>query len=118
MITYREVVARVPKGMDALTAAAIPSVFWTAQHSLVQLAKLRAWRASVLIHSAAGGVGLAAIEKLPGRPARRFTLPPARGKWDFLRARGVTRIMNSRTLDFADEILSATGGRRRRRCAQ
>jgi acyl transferase domain-containing protein/7-keto-8-aminopelargonate synthetase-like enzyme/acyl carrier protein len=105
---YREVVTRVPKGMDAVTAAAIPSVFWTAYHSLVQLARLKAGE-RVLIHSAAGGVGLAAIEITRAAGAEIFaTASP--GKWDFLKQWGVTHIMNSRTLDFADEILSATGG--------
>ena len=33
------------------------------------------------------------------------------GKWDFLRAMGVKNVMNSRTLDFADQVLSATDRR-------
>jgi len=108
VIAYREAVMRIPKGVDAVTAASLPTVFWTAYHSLVQLAKLKAGE-RVLIHAAAGGVGLAAIQIAKAACAEIFaTASP--GKWDYLRSQGVTHIMNSRTLDFAEEILRETSG--------
>lgn len=108
VIAFRDGVMRVPTNVDPVTAAAIPSVFWTAYHSLVQLAKLKAGE-SILIHAAAGGVGLAAIQIAQAVGAEIFTTasPP---KWDHLRSQGIVQISNSRTLDFADEIMAATGG--------
>jgi acyl transferase domain-containing protein/7-keto-8-aminopelargonate synthetase-like enzyme/acyl carrier protein len=107
-IAFREAVMRIPKGVDPVTAASLPTVYWTAYHSLVQLAKLKAGE-RVLIHAAAGGVGLAAIQIAQATGAEIFaTASP--GKWDYLRSQGVVHIMNSRTLDFAEEILRATNG--------
>jgi myxalamid-type polyketide synthase MxaB len=108
VIAFREAVMRIPKGVDQVTAASLPSVFWTAYHSLVQLAQLKAGE-RVLIHAAAGGVGLAAIQIAQAASAEIFaTASP--GKWDYLKSQGIAHIMHSRTLDFADEILRATGG--------
>src|SRR6516164_7780050 len=108
VIAFREAVMRIPKGVDHVTAASLPSVFWTAYHSLVQLAQLKAGE-RVLIHAAAGGVGLAAIQIAQAAGAEIFaTASP--GKWDYLKSQGIVHVMNSRTLDFADEILRATGG--------
>ena len=53
--------------------------------------------------------------------ARLSTEPPTEaevyataspGKWEFLRSLGIPqeRLFNSRTLDFAEEVLAATGG--------
>jgi myxalamid-type polyketide synthase MxaB len=108
VIAFREAVMRIPKGVDQVTAASLPSVFWTAYHSLVQLAQLKAGE-RVLIHAAAGGVGLAAIQIAQAASAEIFaTASP--GKWDYLKSQGIVHIMNSRTLDFADEIMRATSG--------
>lgn len=108
VLAFREIVTRIPKGMDAETAAALPNVFWTAYHSLVQLAQLKKGE-RILIHAAAGGVGLAAIQVAQAVGAEIFaTASP--GKWEYLRSQGIVHIMNSRTLDFADEILRETGG--------
>jgi myxalamid-type polyketide synthase MxaB len=105
---YRECVTRVPSGFDFATAAAIPNVFLTAYHALVRLTKLKSGE-SVLIHAAAGGVGLAAVQIAQAAGAVVFaTASP--GKWDYLKSQGVTHILNSRTLDFADEIMRATDG--------
>ncbi len=108
VIAFRDGVMRLPSNVDPVSAAAIPSVFWTAYHSLIQLAKLKAGE-RILIHAAAGGVGLAAIQiaQAVGAEIYATASPP---KWDYLRSQGVINISNSRTLDFADEILSATAG--------
>lgn len=108
VIAFREAVMRIPKGVDPVTAASLPSVFWTAYHSLVQLARVKPGE-RVLIHAAAGGVGLAAIQIAQAAGAEIFaTASPS--KWDYLKSLGIVHIMNSRTLDFAEEILDATAG--------
>lgn len=50
-----------PRGLSAPEAAALPTVFLTAWYALVELARPRPGQ-RVLIHSAAGGVGSAAVQ--------------------------------------------------------
>ncbi len=89
-------------------AAATPIVFLTACYGLHRLAKIQAGE-RVLIHAAAGGVGQAAIQLAHNAGAEVFaTASPA--KWEFLEAAGVRKVMNSRTLDFADQVLALTHG--------
>ena len=108
VVAFRDGVMRIPKGLDFATAASLPSVYWTAYHSLVQLAQLKRGE-RVLIHAAAGGVGLAAVQMAQALGAEIYaTASP--GKWDYLRSQGIVHVMNSRTLDFADEILRKTNG--------
>jgi myxalamid-type polyketide synthase MxaB len=98
-----------PVGLSFEQAAAIPTVFLTAHYGLCQLAALKPGE-RVLIHAAAGGVGQAAVQVAQAVGAEVFaTASP--GKWDRLKGQGVRHVMNSRTLDFADEILRLTGGK-------
>jgi len=53
-------VVRVPTGVDLLSAAGFPVVFLTAWYALSELSRPRPG-SSVLVHSAAGGVGSAAV---------------------------------------------------------
>ena len=62
----------------------------------------------VLIHAAAGGVGLAAIQIAQQIGAEVFATAGSDPKRDFLRSLGVRHVFNSRTLDFADQIMEAT----------
>ena len=83
----------------------------TAYHALVELAGLRAGE-SVLIHAAAGGVGIAAVQLARHLGAEVFaTASPA--KWPAVRALGVPagRIASSRTTEFEQAFRAATGGR-------
>nr|AEZ54377.1 PieA4 [Streptomyces piomogenus] len=91
--------------------ASVPIAFLTAYYGLVDLARLAPGE-SVLIHSATGGVGMAAIQLARHLGAEVFTTAsPA--KWDTLRSLGVPedRIASSRDLDFEQRIRAATGGR-------
>ena len=67
---------------------------------------------SVLVHAAAGGVGMAAVQLARHLGAEVYGTASA-GKWDTLRALGLddSRIANSRTLGFKEEFARATGGR-------
>jgi myxalamid-type polyketide synthase MxaB len=104
----RTLVVPILAGFSFEAASAIPTVFFTAYHALLSLAQLKTGE-RVLIHAAAGGVGLAAVQlaRLAGAEVFATASP---GKWGFLRGLGVAHVMNSRTLDFADEILRLTGG--------
>ena len=52
---------KIPRGMTEQQAAAFPSVYMTAYHAVHQLVRIRK-NGTVLIHSAAGGVGTALLQ--------------------------------------------------------
>jgi myxalamid-type polyketide synthase MxaB len=97
-----------PRQLTDAEAATIPITFLTAYYGLVRLAQLQPGE-RVLIHAAAGGVGLAAIQIAQQIGAEVFATAGSDAKRDFLRSLGVLHVFSSRTLDFADEILDATG---------
>ncbi|MYU17852.1 zinc-binding dehydrogenase, partial [Streptomyces sp. SID8361] len=110
-ITDRRVVARVPESWTFEQAAATPIVFLTAYYAMVDLAGLKAGQ-SVLVHSAAGGVGMATLQLARHLGAEVFGTA-SEGKWDTLRSLGLDdeHIASSRTLDFEKRFLDVTGGR-------
>ena len=98
-----------PEAMAAADAAAMPVVFATAWYALYNLARLEA-KERVLIHSATGGTGLAAIQLARRVGAEVFATAGSDEKREMLRAMGIEHVMDSRSLSFADEIMEATGG--------
>ncbi len=107
----QRLVVRVPQGWSFAEAAGVPVVFLTAYYGLSVLAGVRAGQ-RVLVHAAAGGVGMAAVQLARHWGAEVFATA-SRGKWDTLRAMGFDdeHIADSRTLDFEEKFSSATGGR-------
>ncbi|MGC7098255.1 SDR family NAD(P)-dependent oxidoreductase [Amycolatopsis lurida] len=100
----------IPDGWSDTTAASVPVVFLTAYYALVDLAGLRAGE-KVLIHAAAGGVGMAAVQLARHLGAEVFgTAGPA--KHGTLRELGLgdEAIASSRSLEFEDSIRDATNG--------
>ncbi|MFD6414168.1 MDR/SDR family oxidoreductase, partial [Nocardia asteroides] len=104
-------VAPVPEGWSYAEAASVPAVFLTAHYALTRLAGARPGQ-SLLVHAAAGGVGMAALQ-LARHLGLNVYATASTGKWDTLRRLGLTddAIANSRTTEFADTFLAATGGR-------
>lgn len=90
-------------------AASLPIVFLTAYYGLVHLARVQPGD-KVLVHAAAGGVGLAAIQICRMIGAEVFATTGTQPKQEYLRGLGIRRVMSSRTLEFADQIAEATGG--------
>jgi len=82
----------------------------TAWHALVDVGRLRAGE-TVLVHSAAGGVGLAAVGIARALGARVIATAGTARKRAWLRDHGVAEVFDSRTLDFADAARRVTGGR-------
>ena len=102
-------VAHRPSDWTFEEAATIPSVFFTVYYALHHLADLsRGDR--ILIHGAAGGVGMAAIQYARYVGAEVFATAGSPQKRDFLRLLGVEHVLDSRSLVFADRIMEATGG--------
>ncbi|OBG30742.1 polyketide synthase [Mycobacterium alsense] len=109
-VVDERLVARVPAGWSPPQAAGVPVAFLTAFYGLSVLAGLRAGQ-RVLVHTATGGVGMAAVQLARHWGAEVFATA-SRGKWDTLRAMGFDddHIGDSRTLEFEEKFLSATGG--------
>ena len=106
-----DAVLAIPKP-DCLTfteAATIPVTFLTAYYTLVHQGKLQPGE-KILIHCAAGGVGLAAIA-IAQQIGAEIYVTASPSKWELLQEKGVTCIMNSRTLEFAEEIMTLTKGK-------
>ncbi|MCK9896506.1 type I polyketide synthase [Frankia sp. AgB32] len=106
----RRLVARMPAGWSFEQAASVPVVFLTAYYGLVDLAGLRAGQ-SVLVHAAAGGVGMAAVQLARHLGARVYgTASP--GKWNVLRALGIDddHRASSRDLAFAESFRATSAG--------
>ncbi|KAI1375608.1 hypothetical protein F4677DRAFT_112302 [Hypoxylon crocopeplum] len=103
----------IPSWMSFEDAATIPLVYMTALYSMFHLGNLKQGK-SVLIHSAAGGVGLAAIQLAQYKKAEVFVTVGTDEKRDFLAANfsiPQNRMFSSRNTKFAEEIMRETGGR-------
>ncbi|MFF1868473.1 SDR family NAD(P)-dependent oxidoreductase, partial [Kitasatospora herbaricolor] len=109
-VTDHRLLARIPDGWTFAQAAAVPAAYLTAFYALVDLAALRPGE-RLLVHSAAGGVGIAAVQLATHLGAEVFgTAGP--GKWETLAALGIdpARTASSRTLDFERQFLGTTAG--------
>lgn len=100
---------RVPAALSLEDAAATPIAFLTALYGLERLARIRPGD-RVLIHAAAGGVGLAAVQLAVRAGATVFATVGSERKRRRLASLGVSHIMSSRSLDFSREIMERTGG--------
>jgi acyl transferase domain-containing protein/NADPH:quinone reductase-like Zn-dependent oxidoreductase/acyl carrier protein len=103
------VFTRVPEGIATEAAATMPVAFLTAWYSLVHMAQIQPgeW---VLIHGAAGGVGLAAVQIAQLRGARIAATVSSPEKRALVAAFGAEKIYNSRSTAFLDEIRAEIGG--------
>ena len=95
--------------LDLRAAATMPVAFLTAWYALLEVGRLQAGE-SVLIHSATGGVGLAALQVAEQADARILATAGSAEKRDLLELYGIDGAMDSRALDFAEQALAATGG--------
>ena len=105
IVTRAELVA--PAGVQAAALDAIPSAFVSAELAF-QMARLRAGD-RVLVHTASGGVGLAAIQLAQAAGAEVFATASA-PKQAYLRSLGIAHVFDSRTSDFGQDVVEATGG--------
>ena len=109
-VVRADLAATIPDGTSFEEATTLPVAFFTAWYALDVLAGLRAgeW---VLIHGGAGGVGLAAIQIAKRKGAKIIATAGSAIKRAVLRAEGVSHVLDSRSLIFAEDIRSLTGGR-------
>jgi NADPH:quinone reductase-like Zn-dependent oxidoreductase len=110
-VVDERLVVPMPAGWSFARAASVPLAFLTAWYGLVELGGLRAGE-SVLVHAAAGGVGMAAVQvaRLVGAEVFATASP---GKWEVLRAAGIddAHIASSRDAGFEEKFRRVSGGR-------
>ncbi len=99
--------APIPDGVSTVEAATIPAAALTVRLSF-DWAQLKPGD-KVLIHAASGGVGLAAVQMAQQCGATVFATASTY-KRATLRKLGVEYVYDSRTTDFADQILADTNG--------
>jgi acyl transferase domain-containing protein/NADPH:quinone reductase-like Zn-dependent oxidoreductase/acyl carrier protein len=107
--TAASAVARMPAGLGFEEAATLPTTFLTAWYALTYLARLEPGE-RVLVHGAAGGVGLAALQIARARGAVVFATAGSDDKRRLARLAGADHVLDSRSLAFADDVLALTGG--------
>ncbi|MFI1029122.1 SDR family NAD(P)-dependent oxidoreductase [Streptomyces sp. NPDC020951] len=110
-ISDRRLVVPVPERLSFAQAAGVPVVYLTAYYGLADLAGLRAGE-SLLLHTATGGVGFAALQLARHWGAEVFGTASA-GKRDVLHAWGFDddHLADSRSLGYATKFANSTGGR-------
>ena len=107
VVTRAEVVVPAPPDLSAAALATVPTAFVTAALAF-GAAELRAGDA-VLVHAGTGGVGQAAIQWARAAGLEVYATASA-GKREALRALGVAGAFDSRSPDFGEGVLAATGG--------
>ena len=104
--------SRVPNSMSLITAASMPVIFLTAYYGLVEIASLQKGQ-TVLIHSAAGGVGQAAIQIAQHLGAKIFATVGSISKRQELVDKFAipeSQIYSNRSRAFKKELLRVTEG--------
>lgn len=109
IITTENAVAKKPRHVSFEAAATLPVTFFTAWYAIKHLARMEAGQ-RILIHGAAGGVGLAALQVANYFDLEVFASAGSPEKREFLRLLGVKNIVDSRSLAFADAIMEMTKG--------
>ena len=98
-----------PRGLSMEEAASSLSVYVTAYYALVHLARLRKGQ-RVLIHSAMGGIGQAAIALANNVGAEIYATAGSEAKRERLLALGVRAAFDSHSEDWYEGVMTATGG--------
>jgi NADPH:quinone reductase-like Zn-dependent oxidoreductase len=100
----------LPEEMDLDQAAALPVNWLTAHHMLHRVGQLRPGM-TLLVHMAAGGVGLAAIALARAVGGVTIFGSASGSKHGVLREAGVDHPIDYRTQDVVEEVKRLTGGR-------
>ena len=106
LVTRAEMAAHAPEGIPSAALATIPTSFVSAELGF-QMSGLKPGD-RVLIHTASGGVGLAAVQLVQAAGAEVFATASA-PKQAYLRSLGIEHVFDSRSTDFGRQVLAATG---------
>src|SRR3954468_1465080 len=100
----------LPRGMDLVTAAAIPETFCTGWTNVFQRGRLQRGE-SLLVHGGSSGIGTTAIQLAVARGSRVFATAGSAEKCAACKRLGAERCINYRDADFVAAVREATGGR-------
>ncbi|MDR2443098.1 MAG: SDR family NAD(P)-dependent oxidoreductase, partial [Deltaproteobacteria bacterium] len=100
---------KMPDNLTFTQAASLPVAYITAWYALKHLANLSKGQ-TILIHAASGGVGLAAVSLAKNCGATILATAGSPEKRKYLASLGITEVFDSRTTDFAKEVLDRTSG--------
>jgi NADPH2:quinone reductase len=110
VIAPPERVFPMPEGMSFEDAAALGLVYQTSYVALVPRAQLQAGE-TLLVHAAAGGVGLAAVQIGVALGARVIGTAGSEDKLELVKQSGADAVINYREEDFVERVLELTDGR-------
>ncbi|WP_415942021.1 type I polyketide synthase [Streptomyces sp. 067-1] len=108
VVTYACLTAPKPSRLTAAEAATLPAAYLTAYHALHDMARLERGQ-KVLIHTATGGTGRAALNVARWKGARVFATAGSDAKRQLLTDLGVEQVADSRSLTFAEAFKPAVG---------
>lgn len=101
---------RVPDGMDFVTAAGFPIAYGTSHFALMDRARLQPGE-TVLVHGAAGGVGLTAVECAKAAGATVIATAGGAEKLAVAQAHGADYGIDYRSEDIRERVKALTDGR-------
>tara|TARA_B100000029_G_scaffold516253_2_gene628084 strand:- start:92024 stop:98293 length:6270 start_codon:yes stop_codon:yes gene_type:complete len=107
--TNTDLIVPIPNETHIENIITIPIAFLTAYWGLYKKGEMSSGD-KVLIHNATGGVGLAAIQLANKIGAEIFATAGSSEKREYLVSLGIKNVMDSRTLDFAEEVMEKTNG--------
>ncbi len=109
-VVRADMAIEIPEEIAAADAVALPVVYTTALVALVEDARMSAGD-TVLIHAAAGGVGLAAVQIAKANGARVIAAATGPAKCDRVREQGADVVIDYGSQDFVAAVSEATDGR-------
>jgi NADPH:quinone reductase len=101
---------RIPSRMSFEEAAAFPIVYPTSYAALVYRAHLQPGE-TLLVHAAAGGVGVAAVQIGKALGARVIATAGGTEKLEVARRAGADVVIDYRSDNWSEQVKAATGGR-------
>jgi NADPH2:quinone reductase len=101
---------RIPDGMSFAEGAALPIIYPTSYAGLVFRAQLVAGE-TLLVHAAAGGVGIAAVQIGAALGARVIATAGGADKLEIARQNGAAEVIDYRSEDFVARVMELTDGR-------
>jgi putative PIG3 family NAD(P)H quinone oxidoreductase len=99
----------VPKGLDLVTAAALPEVACTVWSNVFMIAGLQP-EETLLVHGGGGGIGTMAIQLAHALGSTVVVTAGAEEKLALCRSLGADVAVNYKEQDFVDEVKQATDG--------
>ncbi|MCM3881342.1 MAG: NAD(P)H-quinone oxidoreductase [Vicinamibacterales bacterium] len=99
-----------PRGLDLVSAGAIPETFFTVWTNVFERGRLRAGE-TFLVHGGASGIGTTAIQMAHAFGARVFATAGSDEKCDACEKLGAQLAINYKSADFVAELMKATAGR-------